>query len=304
MVKSVIAIIGPTAIGKTTWAISLAKHFKTEIISTDSRQFFKEMRIGTAVPNESELNSVKHHFIQHLSIFDHYSVGDFEKDVALKLDSLFKKKDTIILVGGSGLYMDAILYGLDTFPKVRPEIRQELNQEYQRAGLEPLRFRLQELDPVYFEQVDGNNPHRIIRALEVCLTSGTPYSDFLGKKRPKVKMRHLLIGLDAPREVIYERINLRVDVMIEQGLVAEAQKLFQHRQLNGLNTVGYKELFLHFEGKLSLDEAVNEIKKNTRRFAKRQLTWYRKNKEVQWLPYDLNEHELIFKVGTQLNYGA
>lgn len=296
MAKYVIAIVGPTAIGKTARAIALAKHFSTEIISTDSRQFFKEMHIGTAVPSPQELNQVKHHFIQHLSIFDSYSVGDFERDTLLLLDKLFRSHDVVLLVGGSGLYMDAVLYGLDDFPETDPSLRHGLNAVFNKEGIGALQDRLQELDPDYYAKVDLENPHRLIRALEISISSGRPYSSFLAGKKKERGFIPILIGIDAERKVIYERINRRVDKMMENGLLEEARELFKHSTLNALNTVGYKELFAHFEGKITLEKAIGEIKKNTRRFAKRQLTWYRKNEHLVWLDHELSETEFISSV--------
>lgn len=293
MTKVLIALMGPTAIGKTTWAIRLANHFNSEIFSTDSRQFFKEMQIGTAVPSLIELEAAKHHFIQHISIFDSYSVGDFEKEAIKALEEYFKTKDIGVLVGGSSLYMDALLYGLDDFPKVRPEIRNELNTLLQKKGIKALQEQLKILDFQYYSRVDLENPHRLIRALEVCISSGKPYSSFLGSKKTIRNFSFVLVGLHAEREIIYDRINRRVDLMVENGLVEEAKALHSQKHLNALNTVGYKELFEYFEGKTSLEIAVEEIKKNTRRFAKRQLTWYRKNKDVLWLNHDATNEEFI-----------
>jgi tRNA dimethylallyltransferase len=300
MTKIIIAIVGPTAIGKTTRAISLAKHYHTEIISADSRQFYKEMNIGTAVPSAAELGQAKHHFIQHKSIHDRYSVGDFERDAARALKDLFKKHEIIVMVGGSGLYMDAVLYGLDEFPETDATIRKDLNAILRQNGILPLQEQLKQLDPVYYDKVDIENPHRLIRALEVCISSGAPYSSFLGRKKTKHEFPHILLGLYADREVIYKRINERVDTMLRDGLLEEAKNLVPYSHLNALNTVGYKELFAHFEGKQSLEDAIEEIKKNTRRFAKRQLTWYRKNKEVLWLDFDLSEEEFITTVESHI----
>lgn len=280
--KILLTVVGPTAIGKTSLAIDLALHFGTEIISCDSRQFFKEMSIGTAVPSSEELAQVKHHFIQHKSIFDTYSVGDFERDVITLLKELFKQHNVVIMVGGSGLYADAVFYGLDDFPEVSPEIRNELNELYQKQGITYLQTRLKDLDPIQYTQMDIQNPQRMMRALEVCIASGKPYSSFLKKKKTLRDFTNITIGLTAEREVVYNRINERVDLMLENGLLIEAQTLFPHKGLNALQTVGYRELFDFFEGKTSLAFAVEEIKKNTRRFAKRQYTWFHKNKDIHW----------------------
>ena len=261
--KILLTVVGPTAIGKTSLAIDLALHFGAEIISCDSRQFFKEMSIGTAVPSSEELTKVKHHFIQHKSIFDTYSVGDFERDAITLLKELFKQRDVVIMVGGSGLYADAVVYGLDDFPEVSSEIRNELNELYQIQGITYLQTRLKDLDPIQYAQMDIQNPQRMMRALEVCIASGKPYSSFLNKKETLRDFTNITIGLTAEREVVYNRINERVELMLENGLLIEAQTLFSHKKLNALQTVGYRELFDFFEGKTSLDFAIEEIKKNT-----------------------------------------
>ena len=285
--KILLTVVGPTAIGKTSLAIDLALHFGTEIISCDSRQFFKEMSIGTAVPSSEELAQVKHHFIQHKSIFDTYSVGDFERDAITLLKELFKQHNVVIMVGGSGLYADTVVYGLDDFPEVSPEIRNELNELYQKQGITYLQTRLKDLDPIQYTQIDVQNPQRMMRALEVCIASGKPYSSFLNKKETLRDFTNITIGLTAEREVVYNRINERVELMLDNGLLIEAQTLFPHKKLNALQTVGYRELFNFFEGKTSLDFAIEEIKKNTRRFAKRQYTWFHKNKDINW--FEINQ---------------
>ena len=292
--KYLISVVGPTAIGKTSLAISLAKHYKTEIVSADSRQFFKEMQIGTAVPSKEELASVPHHFIQHKSIFESYSVGDFEKEAIALLSNLFKKHDFVIMVGGSGLYVDAVTKGLDEFPEVDPGIREELNKKLNEDGIVELQNQLKLLDESQYAKMDIENPHRLIRALEICIGSGQPYSSFLNKKKTNRPFKTITIGLKADRQVIYDRINQRVDLMIEEGLLKEALKMHPHSALNALQTVGYKELFKYFDGEWDLDFAISEIKKNTRRFAKRQLTWYRKNEKLIWFDYD-EDNANIFK---------
>ena len=293
MNNSLISIVGPTAIGKTSLSIALAQAFNTEIISADSRQFFREMNIGTAVPSSEEIAAVPHHFIQHISVEDPYSVGDFERDALQKLEQLFQSHQKVIMVGGSGLYVDAVTKGLDEFPDIAPEIRNTLNDVYASQGLSALQEKLRHLDPEYFSEVDKENPHRLIRALEVCLGTGKPYSSFRSKKTAQRPFKSLLIGLTAEREVIYDRINRRVDFMMEQGLLQEVQALVARKDLNALNTVGYKEIFQYLEGKYSLEEAVAEIKKNTRRFAKRQLTWFRKNTDIQWFDYKTPVAEIV-----------
>ena len=279
-------MVGPTAIGKTAVSIALAKHFHSEILSADSRQFFKEMSIGTAVPSKEELDAVPHHFIQHISIEDEYNVGDFERDALNLIEEIFKKQDILFLVGGSGLYIDAVLKGLDSFPEVNPKIREELQQVYDKNGIEPLQNQLKQLDPDYYNVVDIQNPHRLIRALEVCIQSGKPYSSFLGKNKPERPFEIIKIGLQADRKVLYDRINMRVDLMIENGLLEEAKNLVHKKHLNALQTVGYKELFSFLEKEISLESAIEEVKKNSRRYAKRQLTWLRKDEAVIWFEYN------------------
>ncbi|WP_318308776.1 tRNA (adenosine(37)-N6)-dimethylallyltransferase MiaA [Flagellimonas crocea] len=298
--KVLLAVVGPTGIGKTALGIQLAKHFNTEIVSADSRQFFKEMEIGTAVPSKEELEQAPHHFIQHKSIFEPYSVGDFEKEAISLLEDLFQKKDVVVMVGGSGLYVDAVISGLDEFPEVDSEIRSKLNRRLEDEGLQSLQKELKQKDPEYYKSVDLENPHRLIRALEVCHASGKPYSSFLNRPKAERPFKSFYIGLDAPRKVIYERINTRVDLMMEAGLLEEAQKLYGHRDLNALQTVGYKELFEYIEGNCTLEFAISEIKKNTRRFAKRQLTWLRKNDAILWVPYNAEPKEMLQMVTNQL----
>ncbi|MCA0959395.1 tRNA (adenosine(37)-N6)-dimethylallyltransferase MiaA [Muricauda ruestringensis] len=298
--KILLAIVGPTAIGKTALGITLAKYFDTEIISADSRQFFKEMNIGTAVPSLEELQEANHHCIQHKSIFEPYSVGDFEKDAIALLTHLFKENNIAVMVGGSGLYVDAVVNGLDEFPHVDPEIRLALNQTLEKEGLKSLQTELKKRDPEYAQKVDMENPHRLIRALEVCRASNKPYSSFLNRPKAKRPFKTLYIGIDAPREIIYQRINKRVDLMMEAGLLDEARKLHEHKRLNALQTVGYKELFEYLDGNCTLEFAISEIKKNTRRFAKRQLTWLRKNNSILWVPFDGKPEKVIQMVTDQL----
>ncbi|RIV68503.1 tRNA (adenosine(37)-N6)-dimethylallyltransferase MiaA [Flagellimonas aequoris] len=298
--KVLLTVVGPTAIGKTALGILLAQHYKTEIISADSRQFFKEMEIGTAVPSKEELQAVPHHFIQHKSIFDPYSVGDFEKEAISFLEELFKNHDIAVMVGGSGLYVDAVVSGLDEFPEVDPMIRENLNQRLEEEGLESLQNELKIHDPEYYKIVDLENSHRLIRALEVSIAAKKPYSSFLDQQKPKRSFKTLYIGLDAPREVIYSRINDRVDLMMEYGLLEEAKKLHAHKHLNALQTVGYKELFEYLDGHCPLEHAISEIKKNTRRFAKRQLTWLRKNESILWIPYNLEPDKMIELINNRL----
>lgn len=286
--KTLIVIAGPTASGKTAAAISLAQHYNTVILSADSRQFYREMSIGTAKPSWAELAAVKHYFIDSHSITESFSVGDFEKQALSLLDELFQIHDVIILVGGSGLYIKALTEGFDDIPQADSEIREKLNKEFAENGIEPLQKKLQEVDPDYYAEVDLNNPQRIIRALEVYQTTKKPFSSYRKAGINTRPFNTLKIALDMPREVLYHRINQRVDIMIEQGLVNEARSLIFHRHLNALNTVGYSELFDHFDDKIGLEKAIEQIKQNTRHFAKRQLTWFRKDKEIHWLkPEDI-----------------
>ena len=294
--KTLLMIVGPTAIGKTRMAIALATHFGTEILSCDSRQFFKELRIGTAVPSAEELVQVPHHFIQHKSIFESYSVGDFERDAIALLDDLFRKYDVVVMVGGSGLYAKAIIDGLDDFPEVDEVIRQELNEAYAQKGIEYLQELLKTLDEVQYNQMDVQNPQRLIRALEVCRASGKPYSSFLQRKEKQRDFTSVQIGLTADRTEVYERINKRVDMMLEEGLLIEARDMMPYKHLNALQTVGYKELFSFFEGECSFEAAIEAIKMNTRRFAKRQFTWFQKDKRIKWFDYRSSLEEVVLGI--------
>jgi tRNA dimethylallyltransferase len=294
-----ITIIGPTAIGKTSLSIALAQHFNCDIISCDSRQFFKEMTIGTAVPSKVELDAVQHHFIQNKSIFDNYTVGDFEKEATTKLDELFMKNSIQIMVGGSGLYVDAVLKGLDDFPEIDQSIRKKINADFELFGIDYLQNKLKEFDPEYFQKLSNENPQtlqnpqRMKRFVEVCLGTAKPYSSFIGQNKNQRHFTPIVIGLEADREVMYDRINLRVDNMINQGLLAEAEKLYANKNLNALQTVGYRELFDYFDGKIALAFAIEEIKKNTRRFAKRQLTWFKRTENAVWFDYLTDKNKII-----------
>tara|TARA_B100000767_G_scaffold216483_1_gene204031 strand:- start:2874 stop:3788 length:915 start_codon:yes stop_codon:yes gene_type:complete len=288
MDKYLISIVGPTGIGKTSLSLKLASYFEADIVSADSRQFYKEIPIGTAAPTATELNVAKHHFIHHKSIKDSYSVGTFEKDANAQIEQSHLLNQVVIMVGGSGLYVDAVIKGFDDFPDVNPEIRTQLNQELDTHGIEALQKELKELDPESYDSIALKNPHRLIRALEICRGTKLPYSSFLNKKKTKKSFKIISIGIKAERSLIYERINNRVDQMIESGLLEEVNAVYEHRTLNALNTVGYKELFHYFDGEWTLDFAISEIKKNSRRFAKRQLTWFQKNKNTKWFDYDTN----------------
>lgn len=280
--KTLIVIIGPTAIGKTAWGIKIASALETEIISADSRQFYREMNIGTAKPCKDELAAIKHHFVNSLSITQDFSVGDFEQQGLEILNTIFSTKQTAVLVGGSGLYIDAICRGFDNIPKTDPVIRNQLSQIFAQQGILPLQLELKNADPVYYNEVDLNNPQRIIRALEVYKTSGKPFSEFRTKNQQQRPFKIIRIGLNTDREQLYNQIGLRTEQMISAGLIEEAHNLYPYRYLNALHTVGYTELFEHFDGKTSLQEAKTKIKQNTRRFAKRQLTWFRKYTAIKW----------------------
>ena len=290
--KYLISIVGPTAIGKTALSIKLAQYFKTEIISCDSRQFFKEMTIGTAVPEIEELAAAPHHFIQHKSISEEYNVGSFENEAIAELNELFKTNDIVIMVGGSGLYVNAVVNGLDEFPKVDKSIREELTKRLATEGIAPLQKQLLELDPISYHKIAIDNPQRISRALEICIGSGKPYSSFLNLKKNNRNFESISIGLTADREFIYDRINKRVDIMLQNGLLEEVKALLPHQELNALNTVGYKELFKYLSREWEFDFAISEIKKNTRRFAKRQVTWFKRNKETTWFDYKYEIQEV------------
>lgn len=301
-----ITIIGPTAIGKTSLSIALAQHFGCDIISCDSRQFFKEMSIGTAVPSAEELAAATHHFIQNKSIFENYSVGDFEKEALEKLNELFTKNNIQIMVGGSGLYVDAVLKGFDEFPDIDESVRTEINAKYDELGIEYLQEKLQELDPDYYQKIQTENPQtlqnpqRMKRFVEVCLGSGLPYSSFIGKRKNERNFTPIIIGLEADREIMYGRINLRVDIMVNEGLVEEVKSLLPNQNLNALQTVGYRELFDYFNEKISLNEAIEQIKMNTRRFAKRQMTWFKRTENTTWFDFETDRNEIIKAIESKI----
>ena len=299
--NTLITIVGPTAIGKTALSIQLANYYNADIISCDSRQFYKEMTVGTAVPETEELASAKHHFIQDRSVFEDYNVGSFERDALQKLAELFQENPVQIMVGGSGLYVDAVLRGLDYFPEVAPEIRENLTIQLQEKGIETLQEQLKELDLETYNTIALDNPHRIMRALEICIGSNTPYSTFKNKPKAPRNFTSIKIGLTADREIIYERINQRVDRMMVAGLLEEANKLYPNKNLNALQTVGYRELFSYFDGDFTKEFAIAEIKKNTRRFAKRQGTWFRKDEKTLWFDYQRNITEVIDLISDKIN---
>ncbi len=285
MPETLISIVGPTAIGKTALSIKLANYFSTDIISADSRQFFREMQIGTAAPTQEDLDSANHHFIHHKSINESYNVGAFEKEALQLLDTLFKNKDVVIMVGGSGLYADAVVKGLDDFPEIDSNIRETLNKQLASEGLESLQEQLKVLDIQSYNTIAIDNPHRVIRALEICIGTGQPYSSFLNKEKSQRPFNTIGIGLTADRAIIYDRINQRVDQMMANGLLDEVKQLQSKQHLNALNTVGYSELFKYLNGEWTLEFAISEIKKNSRRFAKRQLTWFKKDPNITWFEF-------------------
>lgn len=306
MTNYLITIIGPTAIGKTALSIKLAQHFNCDIISCDSRQFFKEMEIGTAVPSKEELEAAKHHFIQNKSIFEKYSVGDFETEALQKLDELFKTNNIQVMVGGSGLYVNAVLEGFDEFPDIDASVREKINQKYDELGIDFLQTELKKLDAEYYQKLEKENPQTLVnpqrmkRFVEVCLGTGKPYSSFLGKRSIKRNFASIIIGLQADREIMYGRINQRVDIMVKNGLLEEVKKLYPHKELNALQTVGYRELFDYFNNKTSLEFAIEEIKKNTRRFAKRQITWFKRTENVHWFDYKTDVSEIISTIKNEV----
>lgn len=289
--KTLIVIAGPTAIGKTALAINIAQHFNTEIISADSRQFYKEMSIGTAKPNAKELAQAKHHFINSHSITQNYNVGDFEKEALLCLTKIFENQNIAIMVGGSGLFINAVLYGFDELPKASEELRLALNQRLLSHGIAPLQAQLKELDPEYYTEVDVNNPQRIIRALEVCLSTGQTFTSFRNKNPKERNFNTILIGLNTDREILYQRINHRVDLMLQEGLIEEVKQLQNYQHLNALKTVGYTEIFRYLSNEWTLEEAIEKLKQNTRNFAKRQITWFKKNEGIIW--FEQSETEKI-----------
>lgn len=288
--KKLIVICGPTAIGKTEVAVKIARHFNCEIISADSRQFYIETNAGTAKPDATQLSEVKHHLINSLHISEDYSAGKFEHDCLILLEQLFLKNNFAVMVGGSGLYIDAVLFGIDDVPKSDVTLRKMLDDEYNAKGLTALHARLRQLDPVYFETNDIQNTQRIMRAIEVSMITGMPYSSFLNKKPVVRNFEIIMIGLNTNRDLLYQRINKRVDTMIDNGLKQECELLFENRNLNALQTVGYKEIFAHLEGKISFIEAVMLIKQHTRNYAKRQLTWFRRYENMHWFePEQISE---------------
>ena len=292
MKKRLFSVVGPTGIGKTKLAIVVAKYFGTEIVSCDARQFFAEMPIGTAVPTEDELAQVKHHFIGNLSVVDEYSIGQYEKDALEKLEQLFQKYDNVVLVGGSGMYEKAVAEGLNNLPESNPENQKRLEQLFSEGGIEALQKLLKELDSAYYQIVDKENPRRLMRALDIIWQTGKTYTENIENPLVKRDFEVVRIGISADREIIYDRINRRVDLMVQNGLLEEAKNLIPYKDKTALQTVGYTELFKYFSGEWELDFAISEIKKNSRRYAKRQLTWLRKLENIHWIKYDYTQEEL------------
>ena len=290
--KKLFVILGPTASGKTSLSIRLASKLKTEIISCDSRQFYKELKIGSAPPSAEELKKTKHHFIQHLSVKDNYNIGKYEKDALNKISSLFKKYNNLILVGGSGLYTDAICNGLDDIPQTPQKIRDRINNEFLEKGINWLQKKVKEIDIDFYQKSDTNNPQRLKRCLEIHANTGKKISSFYNKEKTKRDFKIIKIGITTDREILYDRINKRVDQMIKNGLVDEAKGLLQYQKFNALNTVGYKELFDFFNKKSDKETAIQEIKKNSRRLAKRQITWFKRDKQINWFSLE-KEDEII-----------
>lgn len=299
--KTLIVIVGPTAIGKTSLAIELANFYQTEIISADSRQFFREMNIGTAKPSKEELAAAKHHFIDSHSVNTLFSTGDFEVEALKLMDKLFETHDVLIMVGGSGLYIDAVCNGLDQLPEIDLKIREQLNQQFATEGITTIQQQLEKHDPEYYAKVDQSNPQRMIRGLEVFLSTGKKLSSLLTANKKKRPFNIVKIGLNADRALVYERINQRVDLMMEAGLLDEVKSLMPYRHLNALNTVGYSELFDYLDGKTDLPSAIAMIKQNTRRFAKRQLTWFRKDENTAWFEPNQVKEIISFLTTKTLN---
>lgn len=292
--KFLLLVVGPTAVGKTDLCLKLAKKFKTEIVSCDSRQFYREMNLGTAKPSPDELQQVKHHLINSLSIEEDYDVRKFEKDALKILDGIFKKSNVAVLTGGSGLFADAIANGLDEIPDVDPEVRKQIIEEFDEKGLDWLQSELSKVDPEYFDQVDRQNPQRLMRALEVYRGTGLKFSSFRVKKKSIRPFQIIKIGLDRPRQELYDRIDLRMDQMIAAGLFDEADALFGKRHLNALQTVGYSEIFGLIEGKYDREEAIRLLKRNSRRYAKRQMTWFRRDESIRWFHPDQRQEILAW----------
>ena len=293
-VKRLIVIVGPTGSGKTDLSIGVAEHFSAPIISTDSRQFYRGIAIGTAQPTPEQRQRVEHHLVDCLDISEEFNCGAYERVALERLGELFEKHDTVVAVGGSGLYIKALCEGMDDLPDASPELREELTKRLEYEGLEALVEQLKELDEDYYNEVDRCNPQRVLRAVEVCLTTGKPYSSFRKGATKKRDFNIVKVGIDMPREELYDRINRRVDMMIAEGLEAEARAMLPHRHHNALRTVGFSEMFDYFDGKTSFEEAVELIKRNSRRYAKRQMTWFRRDEEIRWFDHPVIEDVVAY----------
>ncbi|MCH4895774.1 tRNA (adenosine(37)-N6)-dimethylallyltransferase MiaA [Marinilabiliaceae bacterium JC040] len=293
MKKYLVVLLGPTGVGKTDLSIFLAEYFKSSIVSSDSRQIYKEIKIGTAVPDEESLNKIKHYFISSLSIHDYFNSWEYEKQAIKQIEELHETSDVVLLVGGSMMYIDAVCKGIDDIPTIDTELRDEIMNRYNNEGIEPIKNELKKLDPSFYNEVDLNNHKRVIHALEVCIQSGKPYSSLRTNISKKRNFEIIKIGLNRDREELYDRINRRVDLMFEEGLLEEAKQMFPYKNLNSLNTVGYKELFGYFDKEYDLEEAKRLIKRNSRRYAKRQLSWFNRDSDIQW--FNPDDHQEILK---------
>jgi tRNA dimethylallyltransferase len=300
MSPTLVAIIGPTAVGKTEIGVQLAEHFSSEIISADSRQMYRELKVGTALPSSEQLSRAKHHLIGNLSIHDYYNASMFEQDVLCLLSEIFPRNPIAFMVGGSTLYVNAVFHGIDDLPSVDPELRKDLQKQYLEQGIEFLRMKLKLLDPEYYQRVDLKNPNRLLKAIEISLMTGQPYSTLLTAPKVQRNFNIIKIGLNMEREILFDRINRRVDEMFDQGLPEEARELFPYKQLNSLNTVGYKELFQFLEGAVSREDAKEQIKKNTRNYAKRQLTWFKRDQEITWFEPS-NFDDILLHLKSRIN---
>jgi len=294
MPKTLLILLGPTGVGKTELSLEIAKYFNTEIISCDSRQIYMEMSIGTAVPDQQTLETVPHHFIRSHSIHDYYNASKFEVEVLERLELLFQKQDVVLMTGGSMMYIDALCKGIDDLPEVDGELRRSLMERMETEGIESLRNELRYHDPAYYNEVDLRNPKRILHALEICLMTGKPYSTFRINQPKKRPFNIVKLGLNRDRAVLYNRINQRVDAMFDEGIEKEALSLFPFRHLNSLNTVGYRELFDYFDGKITIEEAREKIKANSRKYARKQLTWFRRDPEIAWFTPDMKNEIIAF----------